>query len=175
MNSCTGIGHRHEPGCAPADGATPASAGVNPGSWEDHWRRYSGTVPPIIAALADMNPIAAAAYTGLRAWLFEDHADGLTRGQKELIFTIIDVFANHPEGARLHVRAGLASGLPLMQVREALTEVIMVAGTSPFAEVGAGIWEECQRFGRTPPRDHPDLWLPDYDFLADGQKESRRR
>ena len=114
--------------------------------WQAHWREYNnGVLPPIISLLGDMNDIVAESYTRQREWLFEQRPDGLSRGQKELLFAILDIFIDHAEGARQHINAALDAGLPPIQAREALTQVFMLRGMSSFAEIGHEIWEACQK------------------------------
>ncbi len=116
--------------------------------WEEHWRQYGDPLPPMMELISDMNETVASAYTQLRSWVFEDRPDGFSYGQKELLFAILDIFCDHPSGARYHIVRGLSAGLSLTQVREALTQVILTSGINVFVEIGSQIWEECQAFAQ---------------------------
>jgi hypothetical protein len=115
-------------------------------SWQEYWLEYDGYIQPTMELMADMNDVVADTYTQLRKWLLTDRPDGFTYAQKELLFAILDIYCDHESGAKYHIVKGLAAGLPLTQVREALTMVVMTSGINNFAEIGQEIWKECRKF-----------------------------
>ena len=107
----------------------------------EHWQATLGSVPPKFVQEYEMNPIIGEAHTRLRKWIIEDHPDGLPRAMKELLFVYIDIFCQSAEGGMSHLREARKAGLTEMQLREALSLIVMTLGPRAWMFAGADIWE----------------------------------
>jgi alkylhydroperoxidase/carboxymuconolactone decarboxylase family protein YurZ len=111
--------------------------------WESEWEAQMGAVLPLIRELHEMSPAAEGAYRSSRADLFAEHADGLTRPEKELVLLVMNVALANTEGALNHLRLARKAGLSVQAVREVLAECMLYLGVISHVRVGQVLWRAC--------------------------------
>jgi alkylhydroperoxidase family enzyme len=111
--------------------------------WESEWEAQMGAVPPFIRELHEMSPAAEGAYRSGRAALFAEHADGLTRAEKELVLLVMNVVLANNAGALNHLRLARKAGLSVQAVREVLAECMLYLGALSHVRVGQFLWRAC--------------------------------
>ena len=107
-----------------------------------HYEQQLGGVPRPISGLRAHAPEFFAGMAAARASVMDsDSPDGLDRATKELLIIILDIVYDNPEGALVHLEAGLKAGLTLDALREALLLTIYVGGIATWAHYGQMIYE----------------------------------
>jgi alkylhydroperoxidase family enzyme len=111
--------------------------------WEAQWEAQMGAVPPFIRELHAMSSAAEAAFRSSRADVFAEHAEGLTRAEKELVLLVMNVTLANTEGAMNHLRLARRAGLSIQAVREVLAECMLYLGVISHVRVGQVLWRAC--------------------------------
>jgi alkylhydroperoxidase family enzyme len=111
--------------------------------WEAEWTAQMDAVPPFIRELHAMSPAAEAAFRSSRADLFTEHAEGLTRAEKELVLLVMNVTVANTAGAMNHLRLARKAGLSIQAVRDVLAECMLYLGVISHVRVGQVLWREC--------------------------------
>ena len=107
-----------------------------------HYARQLGGVPKPISGLRTHAPEFFAGMAAARASIMAgDSPGGLDRAMKELLIIILDIAYDNPEGALVHLEAGLKAGLTLEALREALLLTVYVGGIATWARYGQMIYE----------------------------------
>lgn len=107
-----------------------------------HYEKQLGGVPKPISGLRAHAPEFFAGMATARASVMDsDSPDGLDRAMKELMIVILDIVYDNPEGALIHLEAGLKAGLTLEALREALLLTVYVGGIATWAQYGQMIYE----------------------------------
>jgi alkylhydroperoxidase/carboxymuconolactone decarboxylase family protein YurZ len=112
-------------------------------SWTAEWQRMSGRVPEVARSLHEMNPIAEEGYRNLRAWIYEERSDGLTRVDKELVMIVMNIATGNTDGAVRHLKNGINHGMTVTQVREALSLTFLFLGVNTYLQSGQAVWAAC--------------------------------
>ena len=107
-----------------------------------HYEQQLGGVPKPISGLRTHAPEFFAGMAAARASVMDgDSPEGLDRATKELLIIILDIVYDNPEGALVHLEAGLKEGLTLEALREALLLTVYVGGIATWARYGQMIYE----------------------------------
>ena len=107
-----------------------------------HYEQQLGGVPRPISGLRAHAPEFFVGMATARASVMDsDSPEGLDRVMKELLIIILDVAYDNPEGALVHLEAGLKAGLTLAALREALLLTVYVGGVATWARYGQMIYE----------------------------------
>ena len=107
-----------------------------------HYEQQLGGVPKPVAGLRTHAPEFFAGMAAARASIMDSESpDGLDRAMKELLIIVLDVAYDNPEGALVHVEAGLKAGLTLEALREALLLTVYVGGVATWARSGQSVYE----------------------------------
>jgi alkylhydroperoxidase/carboxymuconolactone decarboxylase family protein YurZ len=75
--------------------------------------------------------------------VFAEHAEGLTRAEKELVLLVMNVTLANTEGAMNHLRLARRAGLSIQAVREVLAECMLYLGVISHVRVGQVLWRAC--------------------------------
>ncbi|MDE0195332.1 MAG: carboxymuconolactone decarboxylase family protein [bacterium] len=109
---------------------------------DEHYAKQLGGVPKPISGLRAHAPEFFAGMAIARASVMDsDSPEGLDRAMKELLIIILDIVYDNPEGALVHLEAGLREGLTLEALREALLLTVYVGGIATWARYGQMIYE----------------------------------
>ncbi|MBL8386204.1 MAG: carboxymuconolactone decarboxylase family protein [Burkholderiales bacterium] len=109
---------------------------------EEHFDATIGAMPASVAAMRRHAPAAYAAYLAARQNIYRDPPHGhLDRATTELLFIVLDVLAGHEDGAKAHVEAGLAAGLTVEKITEALMIAVLINGHVHWSMTGYKVVE----------------------------------
>ncbi len=112
---------------------------------DEHFGATLGGVPDSVALLRRHAPEAFAAYLSAREAAYRLPPEGhLPLASKELVFVVLDVVAEHVEGAVAHAEAGLRAGLTPGQIMEALSIAILVHDHQCWAKAGAAVMKRVE-------------------------------
>lgn len=111
-----------------------------------HFNQTIGTLPASVATMQRHAPAAYAAYLAARESVYRDPPAGnLDRATTELLFIVLDVVADHEEGAMAHAEAGVRAGLTVGQITEALMIAVLINGHAPWGKTGYKVVEHAAR------------------------------
>ena len=116
-----------------------------------HWIDTMGELPKSVARLKEFNENYYAAYTDLRKACLEEQSDGLSLKHKELVLMVIDALNRHIPGAKRHVRAGLAAGLTMQELKDALKLIVLTGGILAWNKFADEAWSEALATTTKPP------------------------
>ena len=101
-----------------------------------------GVVPDGIRRMEAFGPDWVKAFTAIRKAVSDDRPEGLDPGMQSLIFMVIATTLNHVDGAVAHARHAMKRGVPTASVVQALSQVMLFAGTHTWARTGSVVVRE---------------------------------
>lgn len=101
-----------------------------------------GVVPDGIRRMGALGPEWVTAFTNLRRAVGGERPGGLDPGMQSLVFMVIATTCNHVEGAVAHGRHALSRGVPEASILQALSQVMLFAGTHTWARTGSVVVRE---------------------------------
>lgn len=101
-----------------------------------------GVVPDGIRKMEAFGPEWVRAFTDLRKAVSNERPEGLDAGTQSLLFMVIATTLNHVEGAVAHARHAMNRGVPGKSIVQALSQVMLFAGTHTWARTGSVVVRE---------------------------------
>lgn len=101
-----------------------------------------GVVPEGVKRMGAIGPEWVQAFLDLRRAVSAGRPGGLDPGMQSLVFMVIATTCNHVEGAVAHGRQALARGVSETSIIQALSQVMLFAGTHTWARTGSIVVRE---------------------------------